>query len=709
MALSLKHDDFSTFPTPGRSRDVVFQNAYSDHWAYPYDHRGHGCHACSPRLTDERPASRHRNGDELLDKTLKYSGDLGWSLDYATAWDFRLLVGNQTEVADVIDKIREVVVTEETPRIIFNRLDKALFGGKLKNMVYLRWKSHITFACGTTSAPGVVRGISRICIELNKVPFEQGYGNMDVLLDALIHQMIHAFFLVCCGAQPKGAKEDGRLADGLHFGVLLHTIQDISKQCIGGPLDLIFYTTRRRARDRGLAHNGMSTPPRQNDNASWISVSPRGGVVITAPADGQSHCSHDNRSIRPEQIKNWQVEHYARAIDLNMDQKGEIIYNFNDEGRLVKIHRLKTHPSENYIELIWDKKRIMIPRGNALKFRSLRRPLEKDSKFELMLPECSPSTLRYLRSFLRHGRYFDRGMREQEILEPTSHRARGPPVLVDPTSRDRPVDRMVEHIRVFKVAEAMKFEELQRCALKRLHTMPVAADDPIEALKELYNEGKDSGNPIHAELHKWARCFLARTDDHTASYDYHNYGRRDLSQSLSNYDKLVHWYGDRFQELYHHNMAFKDDCRLVSAELRAGAGMIDALPPINSAGEHLSGVPAPRLLSPSPTRLQIPRTRSLPPSSLVDSSWIRPAAGTASLFPYRSQNDSILPFALSAPDLSNCANPIASKLPGNRVCCGTCTRWLQEEHAGGRKVPRRCCFRCRRYGFEHSNRSSWSL
>ena len=54
----------------------------------------------------------------------------------------------------------------------------------------------------------------------------------------------------------------------------------------------------------------------------------------------------------------------------------------------------------------------------------------------------------------------------------------------------------------------MEFEELQYYALKRLYDMTTTSDDPIEALREIYNEhSRDSGEPIHSELHKWSRKF----------------------------------------------------------------------------------------------------------------------------------------------------------------------------------------------------------
>ncbi|KAK3708329.1 hypothetical protein LTR37_011594 [Vermiconidia calcicola] len=645
MALRQYHNDLVPFPTPYRG-NLYHSNIYRDQHSYPYYGRGY---EPGPRRSQYSSRTREQQGGrELFDRTLDRKGDLGWTLEYATAWCYKFLVGNQTEVADVIDKARTLEeVQEKTPYIIFNSLDRALFGGRLKAMVFMRWKSLTSCACGRTSAPGVVPGISRICVELNSAPFEENGGDMDDLLDALIHQMIHAFFLVCCGAQPKGARQDGRLSDGLHFGVVLNTIQDITRQCRDGPLQLIFYAARRRKEQventstqyANAYGYGMNAMTKRNDRPSFISIHPLGAMVPAAPADGQSHCSHDNRSIRPAQVKNWQVEHYARAIDLNMDNKGDIIYDLGTDNQLVPTDRLKGPPSSTYIELVWHDKRIMVPREKSLKFDSLRKPLEKDGKHELKLPDCSMSALRFLYDFLQHRMYWEEP--GETLVKASSRRSKGPPVLMSASAASvEGACGMLDHVRVFKVAEDMKFHELQSYALKRLYDMPTTSDDPIDALRELYNDGKDSGKPIHAELHKWARKFLERSEDHLSPYGQHGYARNDAFRGMSNYEKLLYACGDRFEELYHKNSALKDDCKIVSASLQAG-GMIQHLQG-DSCWDYPSALPTQSLLSPPPIRPLLSRARSWSNPPALDWRW---NAQLPSALPWthsRSLDDSIL-------------------------------------------------------------------
>ncbi|TKA79640.1 hypothetical protein B0A55_03447 [Friedmanniomyces simplex] len=548
-------NDIVPFPTPNRNRNIYFPNVRRRP------------RSRSPSRRPEDEAAWERSILALRDRRVKDRvGDLGWVLEYATAWLYKHLVRNQTEVADALDHVRECEgVDGETPFLVFEYLNTALFGGKLRGMVHVRWKALASNSPGTTSAAGVVPGVTRICIELNRTPFQDGDGEIDELLDALIHQMIHAYFLVTCGAQKKGAQQDGRLLDGLHFGVIMYTIQDIARQCKDEPLELTFHAAKRRENDIGP----FGRPYLPAGNNKFIALSTKGSSIAAAPADGQSHCSLDNRSVRVPQIKNWQVEGYSVAIDLDMESKGDIIYDFSVYKTFDPVDRVKGPPSSTYIELIWDKKRVMVKREHSHKYASIKKPLEKNNKMELAVPECSKKVFENIYDFFNRGSY-DTGHDDRPMrLQPQGRK--GPPTLVvydRPSGKDAWFD-VVAHLQTFKVAEAMKFEELQAYALRVLWDLQETDSDPIDALKVLYNENDNSG-PIHAELHKWARDFLGQTEDGGGvgtrdCFGYHNYngvyGRR------SNLDKIIECYGDRFKQLYYRNMALQDDVKIVRAGL----------------------------------------------------------------------------------------------------------------------------------------------
>lgn len=594
MALRRYHNDpHIAFPTPGRATDIFYPNTYREYRAYPYD----------PYDPYERRLSRRRDRkerepehdgpvekkiNELREDLDGYSGDLGWSLEFATAWCYRHLLGNRTEVVDMIDNARQLVdeITIRVPEMLFDGLDKALFGGKLEKMVRLRWKLFASSTPGVTAAPGI-HG-RRICIQLNKAPFENGDGDIDDLLDAMIHQMIHAFFLVCCGAQPKGANQDGRLSDGLHFGVLLYTIMDISRRCLKGPLLLIFYSKDRRTaeRERQLVF-APNNRARRDPRLAFVTLDTRGTAMGLPPADGESHCTHENGSTTRPQIKNWQVQNYSVAIDLAMDEKGDDIYDLKPNRELLPSKRCCGPASATYVELVWSGKRIMIPKEKAMKFPSLKKAIEKDSKKELKVPDCSPELLNFLWDFIARGDYHDPDPLPLEDRKTVDYASlQGPPVIdahdsytraEEAEGREQEGQSMLTHIRIFKLGEALKFEELQQYALLRLYTMRVTHENPLPALTELYNEaGDDKSKPIHSELHKWAREFLirsaSRTDRHHHHQQYnpsHHYYNNNTGTGDSNLCTLLRHYKDAFTTLAKKSEAFKDDCNHVQNELFA--------------------------------------------------------------------------------------------------------------------------------------------
>ncbi|KAK4505559.1 hypothetical protein PRZ48_003522 [Zasmidium cellare] len=550
----------------------------------------------------------------LHDKKLEQLGDLGWSLDYATAWCYRHLVGRQPEVSDAIDTIRDLcdVVTPDTPFEIFDHLDTALFGSKLRTMVYLRWKPHASCSTGTTSGPNVA-GAPRITIELNSTAFDGFDADIDDLLEALIHQMIHAFFLVCCGVQKTGDKQDGRLMDGVHFGVILLTIKDICKQCVDGPLRLVFHAAKRKALEGPVPSMDSMWPypwdtMRGGDSAALQPYILTSGVG-PGPADNQTHCLHDNRHITFRDVQAWQVQVYARALDEDMESKGEKVWDFDEKHKLVEHdRRFITKPSVTYIELIWDKKRIMANREKALAFKSQKDTIEKGSKYELKIPDCDETIFKCVYDFINRKAYAREEGEEEMAQSRNLGRRQLAPVLagylrghVRASAVDKP--SITLHVKVFKQAEKMEFEELQKYALLRLYELETTDDEPIEPLRMIYGDGEAKINP---DLHKWARRFLSRSDEHKLEFYPLGSAWCNNGVGISNLVKIIQLHGDGFQELYNGSRAFREDVRLAVQRILAGQGegglldmplrgMSDALAAPALLGGRLGGLGGPGL------------------------------------------------------------------------------------------------------------------
>lgn len=505
----------------------------------------------------------------LRDPTRERKGDLGWNLDYATAYCYRHLNGNRPDIITAIDTARKLWVHPKTPFLMFNCLDKALFQNKLKDMVHLKWVRMCGGSPGSTSVPS--KEIPRICIRLNRTEFEDGRATIDDMLDVLIHQMIHAYFLVCCGAAPIETKNDDRLLDGVHFAVLLRTIDEISVCCREGRLDLVVY-----ARDRNQGPCGAGGYESRRlaaaRQAPYISMDPRDSTIATPPADGRSHCTHDNSRFTKAQVKNWQVVEYAKCIELGMDEKGDIVHDFTEGRNFEEVARLKGDPSHTYVELLWDEYRVMAPRKKVLAFQSLRKPALKDEKHEIKVPECKFMVFRCLYDFIQHSFYAGNDSIPWTSSSTARRKGKGPPKLRDVRTKKEDPDGLgvITHVRVFKTAERLKFVELQEYALARLWDMQSSYDDPIIALKEVYNDD-DHDRLIAAKLRDWARGLL-KEDGH--SRERRALGRRsedyyqDYRTGTTNYQKIVAEHGEEFKSLYYRNESLKDDCKLVAYELR---------------------------------------------------------------------------------------------------------------------------------------------
>lgn len=478
-----------------------------------------------------------------------HPGDLGWTLDYATAWAFRRLVRHRPEIADAIARIRRAfsVVSRHTPFHIFPFLDRVLFDNKLGKSVYLVWKAQ------SLASPGVTRageGGSKISIELNRSPFEDPYlgrtgaGPIDVLLDQLIHQMIHAYFLVACGSQSKDEPHDGRLLDGLHFGVLLLAIWDIASRGPDGPLNLIFYAETRRRWSAGVPVSHVQHPLLP----PFIALGPQPTTDASPRWTGSSQCTLDNRHIRHSDLRNWQVKSYAIALSTNLEGKGDTVFDYATDNKLEPVHRLQGPPSKEYVELIWEDRRIMVPRERACGFASLKEALEKNDRFELSVPAgCSAQLFALLYNFFLHGRTI---AEEDEEKKKKKKKHRGAPAIVaHPRDVKEEEKGVLTHLRLFHLATAMEFSELQHHILDLLWTsFSRTTDPPIEILREVYG---DDG-PTHVDLHRWGRAFLLRR------------GRG----GRSNYEVLCEYHGKDFDNLRSQNKGLKEDCRGVVAELR---------------------------------------------------------------------------------------------------------------------------------------------
>lgn len=111
----------------------------------------------------------------------------------------------------------------DLPFHVFNEIDAALFSGVLKGNVHLKWAPLPPMLFGRTIRAGR-DDCPRIAIELAE--HLMAGGAPEDILEVLVHQMIHAFLLQCCGHKNRGVTGNGHdLKHGLEYSTIAYIIQ----------------------------------------------------------------------------------------------------------------------------------------------------------------------------------------------------------------------------------------------------------------------------------------------------------------------------------------------------------------------------------------------------------------------------------------------------------------------------------------------------
>ena len=117
------------------------------------------------------------------------------------------------------------------PFLVFDELDRKLFCSKLRGNVCLRWENVPWGIPGRAYQAG--RKYPRITIELSEKMLLN--ASKTGILTALLHQMIHAYFLQCCGYRTKDSGSTGYdLGHGLEFQALKNVIIQYLRRTFSG-------------------------------------------------------------------------------------------------------------------------------------------------------------------------------------------------------------------------------------------------------------------------------------------------------------------------------------------------------------------------------------------------------------------------------------------------------------------------------------------
>ncbi|OCK82345.1 hypothetical protein K432DRAFT_277692, partial [Lepidopterella palustris CBS 459.81] len=404
----------------------------------------------------------------------------------------------------------------------FDRLDEALFAGKLKDAVYLDVRELGSYVSGATYNPGhgPDSRVSRITIVLNLAMHLT--ATPEHIIASLIHHMIHAYFLVACGPQKADELDYGRLNHGNHFGKIMYMIKNLSRS--GGkcfPLDFGHELRMVRGNPYGLDYPHHASPSAFHNRSRK-----------SQPPSDRSYCPHNAKEVEQAEIDVWYRGLCEPLLGLPDCVRGLVIYTLKD-GEFMELQRAQAGRSDTFVELIFSGKALHVPIDKIAAHTSIREVFSKSRWLEI--PEgVNLETFSALYDFLVNGSY---GV---DIGEMQTIDGKGPPLIKDfDLDSSQP---LLLDIRVFKLAHDLKFEELQNVALQRINDQHITREDPVAVLREIYCDTPDP----HADLRLWAHGFMTRytTPAHfwTLTKPYDSSNLKELQQSnihRSRFEKLV--------------------------------------------------------------------------------------------------------------------------------------------------------------------------
>ncbi|KAF2838175.1 hypothetical protein M501DRAFT_1017199 [Patellaria atrata CBS 101060] len=472
------------------------------------------------------PSSRHyRRPHAQLYQTRSPSPRPGWNIDYATAFLISHLETTAEKCSKELYFWRHSCTPHSLPDCLIN-LDLILFDSKLWDhiSVILEHLGREISACLVKVAGPGFHG-TPLEIQINgdmHVP-----GDRDSLLASLLHQMIHAYFLIVCPSAYKNDGMDTRLAHGFHFGAVMYKIKDLATPNSRRPmlpLDFGHHLGHhlphhsRASSVRGYRRTSNSTVRGQLQLQSFAYAEyaygrPKHRQKYRVAAESDA-CHRAQPTIDRAQIEKFYEENCKPLLDASEVGRSTSLFKLED-NELVEIGRMhdKVGRPAEYVELVFEGKPVRIPRPELERFGSLKE-LFGEGKRELNIPEgTSFHTFSRLCEFITKTTY-EPDIQETQVEDPGDNY--GPPAIVtqddkddeksatsDDTKDETPYLRI--DTRVFLLASQIGFSEIQSHALDRMNKQHVSREDPVEVLKELY-----ASDEPHETLRRWCRKWLAR-------------------------------------------------------------------------------------------------------------------------------------------------------------------------------------------------------
>ncbi|KAL9581428.1 MAG: hypothetical protein Q9212_003909 [Teloschistes hypoglaucus] len=441
-------------------------------------------------------------------------------------------------------------VTRTLPFQVFHELDKEFFRSMLSGNVSLGWSNLPNGVFSRTIRAGQNKN-PRIRIELST----QLYWHRAPrhILAALLHQMVHAYYLQCCGYRdPNSQGDEHDLCHDSPFWALL--------QCIGEHLE----------------------PLRDILNQDLEVVSDKGSKP------GGSRCYEAKKHYSDEVIQNWRDIAIATAKSLQeaRDAKKQnkqfprIVFYLDKDGREeTKALDLGQNPGEAYVFLQHEERSFPVARSTVTDLAALTAsPYFKDKFYLSFPPDTTTADFQFFYLSLNHGVY-PPSVRNSDQHQLFFDREDQRPPKIQPFDANAPA-KLRSLLVAYRLGLRLQYKPFSDHVRRGLWSLSASAEDPITLLDLIYcnhdfwnkrDERWDASTPFNpimvpdSKLREWVRAWLTVTlssTDTTASYG---------PSHTTNLGVLRHHpqWQDRYNYLKAQSSDLRDDEREAEAQLRS--------------------------------------------------------------------------------------------------------------------------------------------
>ncbi|KAE9973376.1 hypothetical protein EG328_004438 [Venturia inaequalis] len=273
----------------------------------------------------------------------------------------------------------------------------------------------------------------------------------DIAWATILHQLIHAYFLVACGVQNDGKDSDGRLKHGEHFGCLVYKISDVFAKN-GHPIPL------------GFGHSPLFR------HARGYAIESTRDRTLRAHKKNSTLCPWNAEVIKKEKIDEWYKKKCVKAVDPDIFQ-----FDF-DHDTVEDQPSSKCGHKKDWVELVLSKKSYKLDR-KALNFSCVKKKFE-DGKRKLEMPDwIEDDVFKSFMSFLTRGKW------DPDIGE-TQNGTKGPALLMKYLHN---AETPVQHdIAMYQLGLELDIEPVRRIAHSRLVSHQFTHESGHDIVRAIY-------------------------------------------------------------------------------------------------------------------------------------------------------------------------------------------------------------------------------